>query len=744
MWDNVQDEFERSVEPLQRQRSGRRLTRHQRRIQAHQEQLRNRSRENVAAEMARARSPDENPLDNANLAEEEHARAGQSWQTEEEVTGEALGRSRDMALRGAAANVVETVRGTPLPIADSTRHVNTPASERVREVIDRRNAARELWEAAERGPPQDQWGGARPRDQQPPRAFGRGGYMSQGEMRRVASPERAFNLNDEHGRFLAQRLERQARLEGGRGRDNLVDVNELRRRHDEDRAGWRRERDEMVGQMRELREQLDAMRLQQQQPPQVPDQQQPQQAPQPPQNQLNIPPPPPQPPRPPPVPPMPAEYNPFMVPPQPVMNVPPVPPPLPPRMGPGHVGNPGEWDLPPPHLVPPQRQVATPVGARTPQGFTPQRQGNADGGQARDERIDRRNLKLRIFKGKDIEAWKSLFEDFAEQFRWTQREKKLQLKANVEDWIRNMLTGMDPETTAEEMMTRLVNRFGVNLTATEVENKLISIERKSGEDLYSLADRVRNLAHRANFVPQKRNVLMRNSFFTALRGNSEMQHFVNRYDDPARPDINNTLDLAIEWERRHGTSTKNERVRQVNAYSDGCTDVTRTDSEGETIDSETINKISYVPVREMKTDSERKLAKQNNDTVSLLKRLAHTVLDDDNRSSSSRGRSWSRGRGSYSSYSSRSSSEWSRPRRRSSRDRRDNSQRDWKGRDKRRSSRDRSRKRSKERFKSRKDGKFDKKKREGRVNEVQGDSAEESDASQDSTSSHSQSEEDAE
>ena len=161
-----------------------------------------------------------------------------------------------------------------------------------------------------------------------------------------------------------------------------------------------------------------------------------------------------------------------------------------------------------------------------------------------------------------------------------------------------------------------------------------------------------------------------------------MQHFVNRYDDPARPDINNTLDLAIEWERRHGTSTKNERVRQVNAYSDGCTDVTRTDSEGETIDSETINKISYVPVREMKTDSERKLAKQNNDTVSLLKRLAHTVLDDDNRSSSSRGRSWSRGRGNYSSYSSRSSSEWSRPRRRSLRDRRDNSQRDWKGRDK--------------------------------------------------------------
>ena len=280
------------------------------------------------------------------------------------------------------------------------------------------------------------------------------------------------------------------------------------------------------------------------------------------------------------------------------------------------------------------------------------------------DRIDRRGLKLKTFKGKDIEAWKSLFEDFATQFRWSPLEKKLHLKANVDDSIRHMFTGLDPETTAEEMMVRLVSRYGVNMTSTEVENKLLGIERKSGEDLYSLADRVRSLAHRAHFTDQKRGVLMRQTFFTALRGNSEMQHFVNRYDNPNRPDINNTLDIAIEWERRHGTATKSEKVRQVNAYSDTWTDSTQPESDDDSIQDENINKISYLPVKEMATEDARKLARQNNEIVSLLRKQAYTVLDEDRRNSSStRGRPTSRGRGAYNSYSSRSSSEWSRPRR---------------------------------------------------------------------------------
>ena len=446
--------------------------------------------------------------------------------------------------------------------------------------------------------------------------IGRGGHLSRAENRLVMSPERAFNVNDEHGRFLAQRLERQARLEAGAG-TNVVEVRELQRRHDEDRAAWRRREDEMAARILEMQNQLEDMRLQQQQqmqqqvpqPQQLPPPQPPPPIP-PPQQQVQPPPPqqlqppPPQQPQQPQM--MPPPFNPFF-PPPPLFNIYPPAVQQPRNQGPP-VGAPADWHLPQPPQVPRQRNLTTPVGARTPRGFTPRRRAHGDDDDQDEQqfdRIDRRGLKLKTFKGKDIEAWKSLFEDFATQFRWTPLEKKLHLKANVDDSIRHMFTGMDPETTAEEMMARLVSRYGVNMTSTEVENKLLNIERKPGEDLYSLADRVRSLAHRAQFIDVKRNILMRQTFFTALRGNSELQHFVNRYDDPARPDINNTLDIAIEWERRHGTATKTEKVRQVNASSDGWTDLTQPESEDDTDESDIINKISYVPIKEMKTENER-------------------------------------------------------------------------------------------------------------------------------------------
>ena len=170
MWDNVQDEFEREIQNLQRQRPARRLTRHQRYLDVlhHQEQLRQRDRED-AAEMATARSPDAEARGDTRNSPPTRETSFVSERVSErvEVTGEVLGRSREAELRGAAASVVAAVQGTPLPVADSTRHLNSPVSERVREVINRRNAARELWDAAAREPPQDQWGGARPRTHRP-------------------------------------------------------------------------------------------------------------------------------------------------------------------------------------------------------------------------------------------------------------------------------------------------------------------------------------------------------------------------------------------------------------------------------------------------------------------------------------------------------------------------------------------------------------------------------------------------
>ena len=311
--------------------------------------------------------------------------------------------------------------------------------------------------------------------------------------------------------------------------------------------------------------------------------------------------------------------------------------------------------------------------------------------------------------------------------------------ANVEDWIRNMFIGTSPETTAEEMMDRLVSRFGVNMTSTEVENKMLGLERKPGEDLYSLADRVRSLAYRAEFSQLKRNIVMRQALFVALRGNTEMQHYISRHDNQDEPNMDRTLDLAIAWERRHGTNYKTEKVRQVSAYSSDPTETTDWRSSEESGEAE-INKINYVPVREMTTEEGRKLAKQNNELVALMRKQAYAVLEEDKRAASSssfRGRSSRQGR---SDYSSRSSSSWSKPRRSRSRERKSTGRREWRSDDKRRRSGDRNRRRSKDRDYKKKGDKYDKKKREARVQEIRDESPSDSESSQASEQSHSESE----
>ena len=664
-------------------------------------------------------------------AEQQTGRALRGQGSQSDTTDETLlGLQQEADLRGAVASAMgaNPVGGSIL--ADSSRRTNSPVERRLRELADSRNAVRNSLD------PERSWsfGGARPRtrpDVERPWREDRGRYTSRAEAQIALSPRSAFNVNDEHGRFLAQRMERMEHGEDYRERMYRQDLREQTRRYEEDRLNWRRQQeqmqrqqDDMNRQMLQMQQQLAAMRLQTQQQ---------QNQPQPP-NML---------PGPQLAAPLQQNQNPMPPPPNPPLQINPPPPPPPPPQPPAQqpppfqpvVASPAQWRLPPPQNAQPAAPAATPLGARTPVGFTPRQINRTDDdylfedGRRRYDGIDRRNLKLRTFKGKDIDAWKSLFDDFAEQFQWTQAEKKLQLKTHVDDWIRSMLTGLPPETTAEEMMARLVSRFGVNMTATEVENELVKIERKPGEDLYTLADRIRTLANRAHLPEARKQAVMRQTFFTALRGNSEMQHWVNMYDRSSKPDINNTLDMAIEWERQHGTVFKLDKVRQID--SSNVTTTTFRTSDTDASDSESVHKIDYIPIKEMTTEEGRRLAKKNNELVSLMRKQAYTVLDEDRRQA--RGKSQSR---SWSDTSRQSSSTWSRSSRSESRDSR---KPHWRSRDKRRYSGDRKRhysKDKKEKYKDKKKGKFNKHRdrKEGRVAQVREDSPSGSDVSASSQS----------
>ena len=380
--------------------------------------------------------PDDNlalQLENTQ-AEQQTGRALRGQGSQSDTTDETLlGLQQDADLRGAVASAMgaNPVGGSVL--TDSSRRTNSPVERRLRELADSRNAVRNSLD------PERSWsfGGARPRtrpDVERPWREDRGRYTSRVEAQIALSPRSAFNVNDEHGRFLAQRMERMEHGEDYRERMYRQDMREQTRRYEEDRLNWRRQQeqmqrqqDDMNRQMLQMQQQLAAMRLQTQQQQNQP--QPPNMLPGP---QLTAP--------------LQQNQNPMPPPPNPPLQInPPPPPPQPPAQQPPPfqpmVASPAQWRLPPPQNAQPAAPAATPLGVRTPAGFTPRQINRTDDdylfedGRRRYDGIDRRNLKLRTFKGKDIDAWRSLFDDFAEQFQWTQAEKKLQLKTHVDDSV---------------------------------------------------------------------------------------------------------------------------------------------------------------------------------------------------------------------------------------------------------------------------------------------------------------------
>ena len=241
-----------------------------------------------------------------------------------------------------------------------------------------------------------------------------------------------------------------------------------------------------------------------------------------------------------------------------------------------------------------------------------------------------------MFKGQHVESFKSMWEDLGEAKRWSEEEKKLQLKAHVEDWIRPMFRHLGRETSAAEMMQMLVMRFGVNMTSAEVQNALLKIERKPNEDLYSLADRVRNMVARADFSLQKKKSLERHHFFTALRTNTELQHWVARYDNEEDPDIQLTLQLAVHWERQHGTQQKSDKVRNINTESDSS--IQQSSTETDATDT-TVNNVKFIKIRDLQSEEAKTIARAHNQMVQALRKNSRNILDEDdatsNKSSSS-------------------------------------------------------------------------------------------------------------
>ena len=168
------------------------------------------------------------------------------------------------------------------------------------------------------------------------------------------------------------------------------------------------------------------------------------------------------------------------------------------------------------------------------------------------------NIKLPTFKGEYVEAFLTLVDEAAKHFQWSQATKRLQFLTHLDRKIQTMFLSCHSDTSVEEMMSMLRTRYAQNLSVPQVYNELRRMIRKPGEDLYSLSERIQDMSRRAEMPEMKQRQLARDTFFTALQPNSELQHWVNKYDDVTVPNMLRTLELALQWERAHGTISETQ------------------------------------------------------------------------------------------------------------------------------------------------------------------------------------------
>ena len=587
-------------------------------------------------------------------------------------------------LLGAVGGQLGTpvTQATTATTSTSTRLVSPVLNHQISELISRRNNERGQGLRMQTSPDR----GARPRvranDLQ-----GLGSFHTRSEGRVAVSPARAINTQTTNGRQLMERLERLEQQERLRENQHADTIRDLTRRHEDERRNWERR-------MQELQRQLQQTGIQMQQTPNPDGQAQAQAPPQyqayrplqintqmgPDQGRIMTP-----------RPPNPQDQQPVLdqqngeqvmdqVLQQQAMRTP--PPNYQQIGGQNHVQMPQV----PPYMYYPwfnnfhQNQPAVQQGNWRPPffmgpGFQPQGDGN--------RRIDRKDLKLRLFKGTEVYSFKTMVDNLAQALEWSEREKKLQILTHLDDKIRPMFDRMGPDATSDEIMNSLIMRYGCTLTATEVQNRLREISRKSGEDLYSLADRVRQMASRAQMPEMKRKQLERDTFFSALQTNPELQHWVDRYDDVNVPDMSLTLQLAVQWEQQHGTEQKSSRVRRIDDTDsdmpESVTTTTPDSTDAESMISQ-VSRLDFVRVNDFQTEEGKKLAREHNNMVGVLRRAAKDISSDDRSGNNNSYKKSYNGGSTTSSSSNRNSSDRRRSR---SRGRYKKSYRD-KSRDKRR------------------------------------------------------------
>ena len=133
--------------------------------------------------------------------------------------------------------------------------------------------------------------------------------------------------------------------------------------------------------------------------------------------------------------------------------------------------------------------------------------------------------------------------------------------------------------------------------------------------LHNLYDRVMATARRADYSQMERAYKQRMSFFTALRSDTDLQHYVGRRDKVFPPDMELMLSLALQYEinnrTKNGAESSSTSARQVSA-SQYDTDTTQEVASS-------VDRLRFTSLKAAKDPVIRDLGKQTYEIVELLK-----------------------------------------------------------------------------------------------------------------------------
>ena len=157
------------------------------------------------------------------------------------------------------------------------------------------------------------------------------------------------------------------------------------------------------------------------------------------------------------------------------------------------------------------------------------------------------------FDGTDFHVFKWLFNTTAANEGWNETKRLQRLIGALRGKAKNvMLILEDRVLTSDLLMQSLEATFNAERTYSGVLDRLESMVRKPDQSLFDYAVEVKRMLSLVCVAVDVRKRLARHYFVKGLRGNKELQKYVDR-KDTKRDNMSIALYAANEWERKHGS-----------------------------------------------------------------------------------------------------------------------------------------------------------------------------------------------